>query len=404
MFAKLLRKKFAGVQQPLGRWIIRHVLEFIVLSPAILVVWLYLKLRRREVLVIGESPVISRFIAPLEPELRRRSLFPKLLDKTIVLNLCADANSQIRRMYDRIINIYGDESRLRRRVIWWASQFGFNYRFLKEDKSDAIWSTDMQLHKFSDEEYKSGTKFLSDLKILEGQEYICYAVRTESYYLRLAEQGVAVKPRSVRNPSEELYLGALTQISGIIMPFFRMGKDIENVLDAKKYPDVIDYATTQRSDLLDVFLLSRCKYLLVGNTGLFWISALFGKPTLHCDLYDIRHQVLTRDLMIFQKVFLKNEDRVATISEMLKMRSEYSDERHQGRLGVELIKNTSDEILAACNEMNSRIDGTWITTPQDEELQQRYLSLVVKYSDQPTWRGGGRVGTQFLRDNQDLLK
>ena len=86
------------------------------------------------------------------------------------------------------------------------------------------------------------------------------------------------------------------------------------------------------------------------------------------------------------------------------MRSEYSDERHQGRLGIELIKNTADEILSACNEMNSRIDGTWITTPQDEELQQRYLSLVVKYSDQPTWRGVGRVGTQFLRDNQDLLK
>ena len=404
MFAKLLRKKFAGVQQPLGRWIMRHVLEFIVLSPAILVTWLYLKLRRREVLIIGESPVISRFIAPLEPELRRRSLVPKLLYKTIVLNLCVDANSQIRRMYDRIINIYGDESRLRRRVIWWASRFGFNYRFLKEDKSDAIWSTDMQLHKFTDKENIDGTKFLSNLKIIEGQEYICYAVRTESYYLRLAEQGVAVKPRSVRNPSEELYLEALMQISGNVVPIVRMGKNIESVLDAKKYPDVIDYAITQRSDLLDVFLLSRCKYLLVGNTGLFWISALFNKSTLHCDLYDIRHQVLTRDLMIFQKVFLKNEDRVATISEMLKMRSEYSDERHQGRLGVELIKNTADEILSACNEMNSRIDGTWISTPQDEELQQRYLDLVIKYSDQPTWRGGGRVGTQFLRDNQYLLK
>ena len=404
MFAKLLRKKFAGVQQPLGRWIMRHVLEFIVLSPVILVTWLYLKLRRREVLIIGESPVISRFIAPLEPELRRRSLVPKLLNKTIVLNLCVDANSQIRRMYDRIINIYGDESRLRRRVIWWASRFGFNYRFLKEDKSDAIWSTDMQLHKFTDKENIDGTKFLSNLKIIEGQEYICYAVRTESYYLRLAEQGVAVKPRSVRNPSEELYLEALTQISGNVVSIFRMGKDIENVLDAKKYPDVIDYAITQRSDLLDVFLLSRCKYLLVGNTGLFWISALFGKPTLHCDLYDIRHQVLTRDLMIFQKVWLKNENRFATISEMLEMRSEYADERHQIRLGVELVRNSFDEILEACNEMNSRIDGTWVTTQQDEELQRRYQELIIKYSDKPNWNGGGRVGTQFLRDNQDLLK
>ncbi len=404
MFAKFLRNKFAGVQQPLGRWIVRHVLEFIVLSPAILVTWLYLKFRRREVLILGESPVISRFIAPLEPELRRRSLVPKLLNKTIVLYLCTDANSQIRRMYDRIINIYGDESRIRRRIIWWSSRFGFDNRFLKEDKSDAIWTTDMQLHEFTDSEIRDGTKFLSDLNIFKDQQYICYAVRTESYYLRLAEQGVAVKPRSVRNPNEELYLEALTQFNGTELPIFRMGKDIENALDVKRFPAVIDYANTKRSDFLDVFLLSRCKFLLVGNTGLFWITSIFGKPTVHCDVYDIRHIQLSNDVWIFQKVLFKNENRVATLSEMLKMRSEYSDERHQDRLGVELIKNTADEILAACNEMNSRIDGTWITTPQDEELQQRYLDLVVKYSDQPTWRGGGRVGTQFLRDNQDLLK
>ena len=54
--------------------------------------------------------------------------------------------------------------------------------------------------------------------------------------------------------------------------------------------------------------------------------------------------------------------------------------------------------------MNARIDGTWKSMPEDEELQQKYLDLVIKYSDQPTWRGGGRVGTQFLRDNQDLLR
>ena len=113
---------------------------------------------------------------------------------------------------------------------------------------------------------------------------------------------------------------------------------------------------------------------------------------------------MTNDISIFQKVWLTSENRLATVSEMLKMKSEYSDERHQARLGVELVKNTADEIYAACQEMNSRIDGTWETTAEDEELQKRYLDLVIKYSDQPTWRGGGRVGTQFLRDNQDLLK
>ena len=324
----LLRKKFAGVQQPLGRWIIRHVLELIVLSPAILITWLWLKLRKHEILVIGESPIISRFVAPLEPELRRRSVIPKLLDRTIVLNLCSDPNSHIRRMYNRIVDIYGEEKRLRRRVIWWASRVGFDYKFLKEDKSDEMWSSNMRKHKFTDIENNEGTKFLSDLEINEAQEFICYAVRTESYYLKLAKSGVSVKPRSVRNPNEELYLDALTRLGGSVVPIFRMGKDIENALDSKKYPAVIDYATTQRSDLLDVFLLLRCKYLLVGNTGLFWIATMFNIPVVHCDVYDIRHIQPFNHIYTFQKVWLNTESRLATISEMLKMKSEYSDERH----------------------------------------------------------------------------
>ncbi|MFM7879412.1 MAG: hypothetical protein ACKO80_03860 [Acidimicrobiaceae bacterium] len=123
MIPKFVRKKFAGVQQPLGRWILRHVAEFIVLSPAILVTWLWLKLRRKEVLIVGHfSNNISSFLAPLEPELRRRKLDPGALERAVVLNLSTDANVQIRKMYDRIVRIYGSESPLKRRLVWWASQ------------------------------------------------------------------------------------------------------------------------------------------------------------------------------------------------------------------------------------------------------------------------------------------
>jgi len=400
---KFVRKKFHGVQVPLGKWILRHIFEFIILSPAILLTWLYLKIRKIEVLQIGESPVISRFIAPLEPELRRRSHKLATLNKVIVINLAEDANLQIRKMYDKYFTILGSEKPIRRRLVWWASRVANGHRLLVENKSDLTWSTSAPLHFFSEQEVDEGVKFLADHSVNAGQEFICYAVRSESYYLKLAKSGVSVKPRSVRNPNEDLYLQALNLIKSNLS-IFRMGKDIDIPIDVIEYPDVVDYANKYRTDFLDVFLISRCKFLLVGNTGLFWMNAIFGKSTLHCDLYDIRHQVLTHDLMIFQKVWLTSENRLATVSEMLKMKSEYSDERHQARLGVELVKNTADEIYAACQEMNSRIDGTWETTPEDEDLQQRYLGLVIKFSDQPTWRGGGRVGTQFLRDNQDLLK
>ena len=403
MIPKFVRKKFHGVQVPLGKWILRHIFELIIFSPVIFVTFFWLKLRKYEVLQIGESPVISRFIAPLEPELRRRSNKLAILNKVIVINLADDANSQIRKMYDKYFTILGSEKPIRRRLVWWASRLANGHRLLVENKSDLTWSSDTALHSLSIQEIEDGVKFLADHNVKAGQEFICYAVRSESYYLKLAKSGVSVKPRSVRNPNEDLYLQALNLIRSNLS-IFRMGKDIDIPTDAIEYPDVVDYANKYRTDFLDVFLISRCKFLLVGNTGLFWISAMFNKQSVHCDVYDIRHVQPLNDIYAFQKVWLTSENRLATVSEMLKMKSEYSDERHQARLGVELVKNTADEIYAACQEMNSRIDGTWETTAEDEELQKRYLDLVIKYSDQPTWRGGGRVGTQFLRDNQDLLK
>ena len=403
MFAKLLRKKFAGVQQPLGRWIIRHVLEFIVLSPAILVTWLYLKLLKFEVIIVGvASSAISSFLAPLEPELRERSMTSFRLRRTIVLNLSKDANAQIRRMYDEIVKIYGDEKSLLRRIFWWSSKFGVSATTPAQNLSHRAWQDQSSSVGFSIAENELGEQYLNSIKVSE--KFVCYATRTESYYTKLIEQGVVVKPRSVRNPDERVYLKVASKLADDNLSVIRMGKDLDTKISESEFPGIIDYATTSRTDFLDCFLMKNCKFAFVGNTGIVWFRWLFNLPNLHCDVYDIRYTQMTSDIFIFQKVWMKSENRVATISEMLKMRSEYSDERHQGRLGVELIKNTADEILSACNEMNSRIDGTWITTPQDEELQQRYLSLVVKYSDQPTWRGGGRVGTQFLRDNQDLLK
>ena len=164
MIPKFVRKKFAGVQQPLGRWILRHVAEFIVLSPAILVTWLWLKIRRKEVFFTGiGSNSISAFVQPLEPEIRRRAQTTDGLEKLIVLNLASDANSQVRKMYDRVVSVYGVEAKLRRRIIWWASSIG-GLQLPKVDileaQNDPLWHTGSPVVGFTQSEIDFGEKFL----------------------------------------------------------------------------------------------------------------------------------------------------------------------------------------------------------------------------------------------------
>ena len=70
-------------------------------------------------------------------------------------------------------------------------------------------------------------------------------------------------------------------------------------------------------------------------------------------------------------------------------------------LNLELIENTPEEIRAVTIEMDERINGTWNITEEDEKLQKRFWALFgpdkLKSPDL-------RIGAEYLRDNQELLK
>ncbi|MFM9172866.1 MAG: TIGR04372 family glycosyltransferase [Acidimicrobiaceae bacterium] len=403
MIPKFVRKKFAGVQQPLGRWILRHVAEFIVLSPAILVTWLWLKLRRKKVLIVGiGSSSITAFIMPLEVVLRRRLSAGLSTNSLIVLNLSVDANTQIRRMYDRVTSIYGSESSLRRSIIWWSSKLGgFQLPIIDilETQNDEQWHVSKPIVSLSNEELARGDQFLKSQGVLPGADLVCYATRSSSYYASLSKSGVNVKPQSIRNPDENVYFEVADALAARGSHLFRMGKDLDTTIPPSKKNSIYDYASSFRTDFLDVYLLYRCNYLVNGSTGIVSIRAMFNLPTLNSDFYRLHKNWFKNDVGLFQKVWLVNENRLATVGEMVSMGDSFSDERHQERLGVRLVKNTAEEILAACDEMEARLNGTWVTTEEDEVLQKKYWDLICD-----SGHHGGRIGAQFLRDNQDLLR
>jgi len=86
---------------------------------------------------------------------------------------------------------------------------------------------------------------------------------------------------------------------------------------------------------------------------------------------------------------------------MLSAGMRFSYESNCRNDGVELVHNTPDEISEVVQEMNQRLDGTWQTRDEDEELQQRFDNLYL-----PEHYGyglPGRIGAQFLHKNKELL-
>ncbi len=70
---------------------------------------------------------------------------------------------------------------------------------------------------------------------------------------------------------------------------------------------------------------------------------------------------------------------------------------------IEIVKNSAEEITEVVLEMNQRLDGTWIETDEDVELQNRIQKTYEK--SVPKWQvqEGVRIGADFLRRYQHLL-
>ena len=108
------------------------------------------------------------------------------------------------------------------------------------------------------------------------------------------------------------------------------------------------------------------------------------------------------DLSIPKKLWLRDEQRYMTFREVFGSEvGLYYQSVQYDRAGIDLIENAPEEITALTLEMDQRLGGTWQTTEEDEELQERYWS--VSRPDLPIELRVPRMGAQFLRENHDLL-
>ena len=106
-------------------------------------------------------------------------------------------------------------------------------------------------------------------------------------------------------------------------------------------------------------------------------------------------------LFIFKKFYLKSENRFMTFSEIMNLELGGVDTNEIfSKLNLELLENTPKEINAVTIEMDERLNGTWETTLEDDELQERFWALFgpdkLKSPDL-------RIGAEYLRENRELL-
>ena len=167
-------------------------------------------------------------------------------------------------------------------------------------------------------------------------------------------------------------------------------------------PGIIDYAENgKRSDFMDIYLSSKCRFFLGTDSGMLIFLEMFKRPIVSVNLPRLPFiSTWTHtSLVIPKKVYSKKEGWLLKFSELLEFLIIPCNPliiKH-----LEFIENTSEEITAVALEMDDRLNGIWETNEEDEELQRRFWAL---FGPDKLKSPSLRMGAEFLRQNRDLLE
>ena len=361
-------------------------------------IW-YLRARRAK---------ISLIIEDLEWGLRNLQA-RKLKGKVIVIAIykLPFPNNQLAKMYRRVLILLGVRQNLLSECLKFVLPIGRISKKNPIERYEAMfntWNQGSPSLSFSEKEKSLGRELEEKMFGEVSPPFVCFAIPSIMYKLEVDFPQTKYYGELPDNPLASIpdlnsYLPVIRSLVESGIAVIRMGILEEERLPDELGPLVIDYALDLRSEFGDIWLHSKCLFSLVAATGSHWFGAAFNRPTLLTDAYAIRSTYNFRDLLIPQRVWLSDEDRYLTFSEI--GNSEFARDTELLNSGLEFVENTPEEIVDVTLEMILRLSGKWVETDEDRELQARYRRVVDSF--QYHQRTPAQMGAKFLREHQYLL-
>jgi putative glycosyltransferase (TIGR04372 family) len=255
---------------------------------------------------------------------------------------------------------------------------------------------------FTSEEEIRGKELLYQMGISEDKPFVCFHSR-DSSYLNQTYPERDWGYHDYRDSHIQNYLDAAEELTLRGSNAIRVGSIVSKPIQCKNL-QIIDYSTsTFQNDFLDVYLLSKCEFMICSETGLNIVPVVFRVPIVFVNWVLLQFIfVYHPGLIIPKKLFSHVLERYLTFKEILHSDiGGISDGLIFKQRKIEMIENTPEEIKAVVVEMVERMDGTWKDNKEDLELQQRFWDIFgSRRSRHPNFR----IGSCFLRENEFLLE
>ena len=264
---------------------------------------------------------------------------------------------------------------------------------------------------FSTEEISVGEEFLSGFGLVPFGKFVCLNVRDDSD-LKNQRGGRHRKfmKHTPRNADISTYLTSAEYLAERGYTVFRMGASAKDLISST-HSKVIDYATNgMRTEFLDIYLGAHCGFCISTCSGWDEIPKMFNRQIMFTNIIPILEiNVLTRPVLIYPKQLIDlKSNQILNINDALNMGlANQSDPYYFQKSGVGVVDLTSDELLAAAAEMSARIEGTFVETPEQKQMQARLKHILSTHPTlQPTpnyYPIRAEFVSCFLSNNQKFL-
>jgi putative glycosyltransferase (TIGR04372 family) len=257
--------------------------------------------------------------------------------------------------------------------------------------------------RFTATETEFGLREMQRMGIPQNADFFCFTNRDTSQFQASTPQ--ALHENSYRNFSIDDLQMAVRALTEKGLHGVRVGGSSTPLSWGSSL--VHDYASLFRTDFMDIFLLSKCRFFMGPNSGPYVVSELFRRPVAMINaapLLGTNGFFSTDDVFIPKKYRLLQDGGAMTLGGIMASGaySSLSAQELQAK-GVELVPNTPTEVKDLALEIEARLSGTWKALPEDSRDQETF-QRIIRESLGVTDLKIPRVGAQFLRENPHFLR
>ena len=222
--------------------------------------------------------------------------------------------------------------------------------------------------------------------LCNGDSFVCLNVRDSAFMSATRKRDMSY--HNYRDSDISTYVKAAEVLAEMGYTVFRMGAIVKEPL-ISKHPRVVNYATNgMRTEFLDIFLGAHCTFCISTGSGWDSVPTIFRRPIMLVNhLPTFETSTITLPITIYPKLLMETKSPITLSIKALTERNLATPHNSAAYAdaGVQIRDLSSEELVEAITEMAQRVEGTFVETPKQKEMQAKLKHILSTHPKlQPT--------------------